>query len=116
MNTAWVLVAVGLLVAVMTILAAVGVLPPNGLIGIRTRSTKLSPQAWRRGHAAAARITVPLGLVAAAFGLCLALGWPEALATVGRPAAVAGIVAIGLGTVISGRVAEKAAQQVPSPR
>lgn len=116
MNTAWILVAVGLLVALMTFLAAIGVLKPNGLIGIRTPSTKLSPEAWRRGHAAAARVTVPLGLVVSAFGLCLALGWPEFLVGLGQPAALAGIVVIAVGTLISGRIAETAAKKVNTVR
>lgn len=41
--------------AVLTQLAASGVLGKNSLAGIRTRSTLRSPAAWTAGHRAAAR-------------------------------------------------------------
>lgn len=112
MNIAWVLFAVGLLVSLMTLLGAVGVLKPNGLIGIRTASTKRNLEAWQKGHASAARVTVPLGLLVAVFGLCLALGWPDFMGSLGNAAAYVGIGIIVVGTIIGAGLAERSAKKV----
>lgn len=112
MNIAWVLVALGLVVSLMTLFAAIGVLKPNGLIGIRTRSTKGSLEAWQKGHASAARVTVPLGLLASAWGLGLALGWPAFMGELGQPAALVGVGVLVVGTIVGGLLAEKTAKAV----
>lgn len=112
MNLAWLLFALGLIVSLMTLLAAGGLIQPNGLIGIRTKSTKGSSEAWRKGHASAARVTVPLGLFASAWGLLLALGWPEFMSGLGEPAALVGIGVLVVGTVLGALLAEKAAKNV----
>lgn len=116
MNVAWILFALGLIVSLMTLLATVGVLKPNGLIGIRTQSTKLSPEAWKKGHASAARVTVPLSLLLALVGLLLALGWPEFMEDLGAPAAYVGIVILAIGTIVGARLAEGTAKDVLANR
>jgi hypothetical protein len=68
------------LVMQLTVRAFVrGELPPNGMLGIRTQTTKRSEAAWRAGHAAAVPGLRVIALVAVAGAilpvvLALALG------------------------------------------
>jgi len=54
------IVAVGTagVVAVVTFLASRGVIKLNGLVGLRTRGTMSSQEAWVKGHTSALSVTV----------------------------------------------------------
>lgn len=94
------LVLLGLVVVASTLGPALGRVPPNTVVGIRTRATQRNPVAWRAGHRRAARVTVPVGLAASALGTVLAAGWvTQSAATVER------VAMIGLGAVVLASVA-----------
>lgn len=78
-----------LLVAVLTQLAAAGVLGKNRVVGIRIGSTLRSPAAWVAGHRAAAPWAWAGFAVSAAVGI-------GALMTTGATAAVLGAVVVGV--------------------
>ncbi|WP_378147677.1 SdpI family protein [Cnuibacter sp. UC19_7] len=84
-----------LLVAVLTQLAAAGVLGKNRVVGIRIGSTLRSPAAWTAGHRAAA----PWTWAGFALGAVAALG---ALLSTGSTAAVlaAIVVAMFVATIV----------------
>lgn len=51
------------LLVLMTWAAAVGLLPANGLVGLRTPALLRSEEGWRAGHLAALRVLLPVGVV-----------------------------------------------------
>lgn len=92
-------------VPVMAWCAARGSLPANGVVGIRTRATRRSPEAWRAAHRAALPVVLAGGVVV----LLLAV-----LAVVREPAdpEIAGLVLLGVDVLVligAGVVAQRAA-------
>lgn len=76
-------------VALLTLLAAVGVLPRNRVAGIRVRATTASDAAWRRGHRAALVPTLPSCAVVVVGGVvCAATGHADDVVVVLASAAV----------------------------
>ncbi len=97
-----------LLAAVLTQLAAGGVLRKNRIAGIRTRSTLRSPDAWLAGHRAAARWTW-IGFAASAAAGVGALLFNDAAAVVLAVVVVLVFAAtIVISLVASGRAARRA--------
>lgn len=93
--------------------AAEGSLDRNGLVGIRTRATRSSDEAWRAGHAAALpsmRVAgrVSLGSAVVLPGVALAGVGPG---VVGAVAGAAAAVLIGV-LLLASRRADRAARAV----
>jgi len=63
----WITLALAILVTVITALAGRGVIPNNGLVGIRTPAIMHSDSSWRGGHRAALPVIV-VTTVAVAIG------------------------------------------------
>ncbi len=101
-----VLLASGVVVALVTRRAADGRLVRNGAAGIRTRATMASDEAWRAGHAAAQSLSDVAGVAFGMTGLA-ALGVPSS----GRFTAVALLgTAVATAFLLSGvRRAQRAA-------
>lgn len=88
--------------------AARGLIPANGLIGLRTPALLRSEEGWRAGHRAALRIMAPAGVVVAGAAVAVAVlePWGE------QGGYVAGLVLLGvlvavavLATVVAHRTA-----------
>ncbi len=98
-----------LLVVVLTILASRGILTVNGLIGIRTPTTKMSERAWEAGHKAAMpTVIVTAAVTVAGGGLVLVGAVPGTTEFVGT--ALVAILVIGLigAAIVAERGARKA--------
>ena len=114
------LVALGLVLLAVAGAARSGGLERNGLVGIRTRSTRSSDRAWAAGHLAAAgalRTTGWLVLAAGALTLLLPLLVPDGYAGAAAGAgAGTGYLALLAGLLVSTRRANRAAQATsPEP-
>lgn len=104
----WAIVLVGTALAGTSFLGAIGVLKPNGLVGVRTTATRRNEKAWRAGHAKSATVMVPVGLCLIVIGVGNFLSWPI-LGDLTRPV---GSIVIGLAVVasfLSVRMANRAA-------
>lgn len=109
--TALMAVTVGVVDLGIAGLIAAGQLPRNGLVGIRTRSTRRSDAAWEAGHRAAAptlRISGVAALVLVALALVMRLpGW-EVSAVLSSIAAAVALVGVAVATAQAGRAARDA--------
>lgn len=92
--------------------ATAGTLPRNGAVGIRTRATRMSDEAWQAGHRAAAPVLVAggwLSLVAgAAVVVLLVVDADTAAAIVGAVGGLAVTVSVVVMTVRANRAARAA--------
>ncbi|MDJ0376263.1 SdpI family protein [Cryobacterium sp. PH31-L1] len=70
--TVWIALALSLLVSLITVLASRGVIPNNGLVGIRTPAITYSDNSWRQGHAAATPVIIATTVIVV-FGAILLL-------------------------------------------
>lgn len=112
MSVGWITLILALFVAAMTLAAALGRLPANGTIGIRTSATQRSDAAWIAGHRAAANLVVPASVVAAALGVAVGTGWnlgPLSVGSTGGTVLIAYVVVL----VIAAVIANQAARNLP---
>jgi uncharacterized membrane protein len=109
MEISWILILLGVVISVTSLLGAVGILRPNGLIGIRTAATRRSEAAWKAGHARAALIMVPTGLVLITYGIGLAREWTF-FSSLGDAAPVVGLVIAIAATLVAGKLSTEAAR------
>lgn len=90
--------------------AAVGRVPANGMVGIRTQATQQSASTWRAAHRAALRIVLPSSIVIVALSVVTLVAIPS-----GWNAGTMGLALLGIYTVAliaSGAVAQRAARSV----
>ena len=110
--TAGFLVLAGVMVS-LAVVQQHGRLKRNNAIGIRTRHTLASGEAWALAHAAASPYMVAMAGVAVAFGLALLTiqlaGLPEG---VGHIVAVSGYIVIVAVALLAWRVADRAAKAI----
>lgn len=104
-------ILLALLIPGMTIMASNGKLPPNGIMGIRTRTTQSSPEAWQAAHHAAGKLLIPvsalvlLGCLLVLTGITEKLGTAEVLSSV-----LLGVLVLAI--IVSGVIAQKVAKRV----
>lgn len=110
MVTAWILVFVGLLVGLPALLAAKGVLRPNVFVGLRTASTRSSPEAWQKGNASGAQVAVPAGFLAVLLGLFAVLDTPAGTAEIAANHGLTAAVILTASIIVSTKMADRAAQ------
>lgn len=90
-----------------------GDLPPNGIIGIRTRATRQSHEAWDAGHEAASPwllTTAVVGLVCGVLVLVLAIWGNDTAVVASTVLMFAGFAAVIVLAVLAGRVADRSAR------
>lgn len=104
------------LTAALASMCGKGALPRNGAVGIRTRATKSSDEAWDAGHRAA----VPLMRRSAWFGLVMAVVTVVLVVVLGPGedpgwevvVPIAGFIGVAVGLCLAGVVADRAAKAV----
>ncbi|MGO4489030.1 SdpI family protein [Microbacterium sp. 2RAF4] len=108
-------IAVAALAILVTVLPAVGTIPRNRFVGVRTRATLASDTAWRAGHRAAVLPMALTGGVAIVGGTVLAV-----LGFMNEPSVVIVLALILLsGAVWSSAAARRATRgeaSSPAPR
>ena len=109
MDMSWILILLGGVISATSLLGAVGILRPNGLIGFRTAATRRSEAAWKAGHARAALIMVPTGVLLIAYGIGLTQKW-AAFTSLGEAAPMIGVVIAIVATLVAGRLSNQAAK------
>lgn len=72
----WFFILFGVLIALVTAVAACGRVGRNPVLGIRFEPLMRSPWHWREGHRAAGQVIYPTAAVLVVYGLCLVLVWP----------------------------------------
>lgn len=88
-------VALSLMVVAVTFLAARGILPLNGFIGIRTRAVMRTEATWKAGHSSALPLTAGTSLATCiAAGVVLLVSPAERLEETGLVAT--GVFVLGL--------------------
>ncbi len=100
--------------------AGQGGIEMNGLVGIRTRATRASPEAWRAGHAAALPWTTRAALVGVGIGVVGTLlsllvddaTWRGILSWAG----FVGLLVFVTGLLLATRAADRAARAVDERR
>jgi uncharacterized membrane protein len=70
----WLFVAIGALLASLSVPLALGKVPPNRFYGFRTPRTVSDPELWVPVNQMAGRALVPMGMAMAAVGLAVVFG------------------------------------------
>ncbi|MBD8078393.1 SdpI family protein [Cellulosimicrobium arenosum] len=110
MAVVWVATGLAVLVWAMTLAAARGVLPANGLAGIRTPATQRSEAAWEAAHRAALPVvSVAAVLVVAAGVVVLLAGMPDGVTPEAAGLTLLGAQAVAV--VVAAVVADRAARR-----
>ena len=104
----WVIFLVGAALAGTSFFGAIGVLKPNGLVGVRTTATRRNEKAWRAGHAKSATVMVPVGLCLVVIGVGGFYSWPI-LGDLARPVGLILICLAVLASWLSVGMANRAA-------
>ena len=102
--------ALALVALAMTAAASRGVLPANGMLGIRTPATQRSEAAWRAGHRAALKVVVPGSVVIVVLGLLIVTGSSSGIASMDAQG-IAVLVLVGVMVVVAAVVANRAASR-----
>lgn len=112
MVTGWILVFVGLIVGLPALLAAKGVLKPNMFLGLRTSTTRSSPDAWQVGNAAGAQVAVPAGFLAVLLGAFAGLDTPTGMAEMANNHGLTAALILVGAIIVSTLMADKAGRAV----